>query len=109
MRPAFQGATWDQISLPTIKQYLKKRTAKTRGNREMALLSVIWNWARGEGYTALPWPAAGMERSKWKNTEKPRRMHLAPRLLPHVFCFRSRFIDLPNSARPGVQSKIDIS
>lgn len=74
MRPAFQEATWDQITLPSIKAYLKARTAKTQGNREMALLSVIWNWARGEGYTALPWPAAGMERSKWKNPEKPRRM-----------------------------------
>ncbi len=74
MRPAFQAATWDQVDLPALKGYLKARTAKTQGNREMSLLSVIWNWARGEGYTALPWPAAGMERSKWKNKEQPRRM-----------------------------------
>lgn len=74
IRPAFGPATWDQVGLPDIKAYLKKRTAKTQGNREMSLLSVIWNWSRGEGYTNLPWPAAGMERSKWKNKEKPRRM-----------------------------------
>lgn len=74
MRPTFQNATWDQIELVTLKQYLKRRTAKTQGNREMALLSVIWNWARGEGLTTLPWPAAGMEKSKWKNTERPRKM-----------------------------------
>ena len=55
-RPVFAEATWDQVSLPVIKGYLTKRTAKTQGNREMALLSVIWNWARGEGLTALPWP-----------------------------------------------------
>lgn len=74
MRPAFAEATWDQVDLPTIKAYLKKRTAKTQGNREMALLSVIWNWARGEGFVTLPWPAAGMERSKWKNKENARKM-----------------------------------
>lgn len=73
-RPAFGLATWDQVDLPAIKGYLKARSAKTRANREMALLSVIWNWARGEGLTKLPWPAAGMERSKWKNAEKPRKM-----------------------------------
>ena len=74
MRPAFSEATWDQVDMPTIKAYLKARTAKTQGNREMALLSVIWNWARGEGLVSLPWPASGMERSRWKNKEKPRRM-----------------------------------
>lgn len=74
MRPAFSEATWDQVDMPTIKAYLKKRTAKTQGNREMALLSVIWNWARGEGLVSLPWPASGMDRSRWKNKEKPRKM-----------------------------------
>lgn len=74
MRPIFGPATWDQVDLPTIKGYLKRRTAKTQANREMALLSVIWNWARGEGYTTLPWPAAGMEKSKWKNPEKARKV-----------------------------------
>ncbi|WP_432445604.1 hypothetical protein [Variovorax paradoxus] len=54
--------------------YLRARSAKTQGNREMALLSIIWNWARIEGMTTPPWPAAGMEKSKWKNPEKPRRM-----------------------------------
>ncbi|BEP34275.1 tyrosine-type recombinase/integrase [Variovorax sp. V59] len=74
LRPPFGPATWDQVDLPTLKGYLRARSAKTQGNREMALLSVIWNWARIEGMTTLPWPAAGMEKSKWKNPEKPRRM-----------------------------------
>lgn len=74
IRAPFGPATWDQVDLPTIKGYLRKRSAKTQANREMALLSIIWNWARGEGYTTLPWPAAGMERSKWKNPEKPRKI-----------------------------------
>ncbi len=74
IRPVFGPATWDQVTLSTIKGYLKKRTAKTQANREMALLSIIWNWARGEDLNSLPWPAAGMEKSKWKNPEKPRRV-----------------------------------
>lgn len=77
LRPAFQAATWDQVDLPSIVGYLRKRSAKTQGNREMAVLSIIWNWARTEGYTTLPWPAAGMEKSKWKNPEKPRKIKVA--------------------------------
>lgn len=34
---------------------------KTRANREKALLSHIWNWAREEGYTKLPNPCAGVK------------------------------------------------
>lgn len=74
LRPPFGPATWDQVDLPTLKAYLRARTAKTQANREMALLSIIWNWARGEGMTTLPWPAAGMEKAKWKNTEKARKI-----------------------------------
>lgn len=74
LRPSFQAATWDSIDLSTLKRYLKLRTAKTQANREMSLLQVVWNYARGEGLTPLPWPAAGMEKSKWKNKEQPRRI-----------------------------------
>ena len=85
MRPAFSGATWDQVDLPSIKGYLKKRTAKTQGNREMSLLSIIWNWARGEGYTSQPWPASGMERSRWKNKEQAREFEVTPELFAAVY------------------------
>lgn len=74
MRPSMKDSTWDAVDLPLLKAYLKGRSAKTQGNREISLLSIIWNWARVEGLTNLPWPAAGMERSKWKNAEKPRRI-----------------------------------
>lgn len=74
LRPVFGGATWADVGMPDLKAYLRSRSAKTQANREISLLSIIWNWARLEGYTALPWPAAGMERSKWKNTEKPRKV-----------------------------------
>ena len=85
LRPVFGEATWDQVDLPSLKAYLRPRTAKTQGNREMALLSVIWNWARGEGYTSLPWPAAGMERSRWKNREAAREFEVTPQLFAAVY------------------------
>jgi hypothetical protein len=85
MRPAMQHSTWDQIDLPALRGYLDKRSAKTQGNREMALLSIIWNWARTQGFTALPWPAAGMEKSRWKNKEKPRRMKVEDEVFAAIF------------------------
>lgn len=85
LRPVFNTATWDAITFPVLKQYLKKRTAKTQGNREMALFSIIWRWAFGEGYTTLPWPAAGMERSKWKNKEEARVFEVTDALFAAVY------------------------
>lgn len=88
LRPVFGPATWDGISLLDLRQYLKARTGKTQANREIALLSVIWNWARLEGYTVEPWPAAGMSRVKWKNPERPRQfkptMDLFAAVYPHA-------------------------
>ncbi|HEV2540255.1 MAG TPA: tyrosine-type recombinase/integrase [Frateuria sp.] len=46
-----------------VRQYLQWRgeKAKVRANREKALLSHIWNWARATGYTALANPCAGVK------------------------------------------------
>lgn len=85
LRPVFGEATWDQIDMPSLKAYLRARTAKTQGNREMSLLSIIWNWARLEGMTQLPWPAAGMERSRWKNEEQAREFEVTPELFDAVY------------------------
>jgi hypothetical protein len=76
LRPVFGASTWDAIEFTHLKGYLKARNAKTQGNREMALLSIVWNWARGEGLTKLPYPAAGMERARWKNKEQARQFEV---------------------------------
>lgn len=85
LAPVFGPATWDQVDFPGLKRYLRERTAKTQANREMSLLQIVWNWARSEGLTALPWPAAGMERSKWKNTEAPRQFEVTDELFGAVY------------------------
>lgn len=54
----------DDIEPQNVAQYMKWRQAKTRAIREKALLSHLWNWARGEGYTKLPNPCAGVRVKK---------------------------------------------
>lgn len=48
-----------------VRQYMTWRTKKGKGyvraNREKALLSHIWNFARERGYTDLPNPCAGVK------------------------------------------------
>ncbi|CAB3675317.1 hypothetical protein LMG26690_01292 [Achromobacter animicus] len=85
LRPVFAGATWESIELVHLTGYLRRRTAKTRGNREMALLQIVWNWARKEGYTAAHWPAAGLEKSRWKNPEKAREFEVTDDLFEAVY------------------------
>ena len=77
--------TWDAVKLPMLKQYLQKRTAKTQGNREMSVLQIVWNWARTEGLTELPWPAHGMEKSKWKNKEQARTFQVSDAVFNAVY------------------------
>jgi hypothetical protein len=49
LRPVFGAACWAEVTLPALKDYLRNRTAKVQANRELSLLSIVWNWARGEG------------------------------------------------------------
>jgi integrase len=44
-----------------VRQYLDWRAAKVRANREKALLSHIWNFARQKGITAMPNPCRGVK------------------------------------------------
>jgi site-specific recombinase XerC len=68
--PVFGPATWDQVTPKTITGYLKTRSAKTQGNREMALLSVIWAWAVREELVKTKFPLLGIR--GWKNKEQAR-------------------------------------
>jgi len=56
-------APLEAIKPINVRQYLTWRgaTAKIRANREKALLSAIWNFARDQGYTDLPNPCAGIK------------------------------------------------
>lgn len=59
-------APLEAIEPQHVVQYLRQRgkTAPVRANREKALLSAIWNFARSSGYTALANPCAGVKGHK---------------------------------------------
>lgn len=59
-------APLDAIEPLHVKQYLRYRgkTAPVRANREKALLSAIWNYARECGYTKLANPCSGVKGHK---------------------------------------------
>ncbi|NUU35171.1 tyrosine recombinase XerC [Pseudomonas sp. C2B4] len=59
-------APLEAIEPKHVSQYLRHRgkTAPVRANREKALLSSIWNFARENGYTSLANPCAGVKGNK---------------------------------------------
>ncbi len=77
--------TWDVVKMRHLVAYLETRKGKTQANREMSLFQVIWNFARIKGMTELPWPAAGMERSKWKNPERAREREISDEMFGAIY------------------------
>lgn len=68
LRAVFDPAPIDAITPAMIAQYRDSRSAKTRANREIALLSHVFNTAREWGLTIRDNPCLGVR----KNKEKPR-------------------------------------
>jgi len=68
LRPTFDGAPIDSITPANIAGYRDARTAKVRANREIALLSHVFNMAREWGLTERENPCQGVR----KNKEVPR-------------------------------------
>lgn len=68
LRAVFDSAPIDAITPHDIARYRDARTAKVRANREVTLLSHVFNMAREWGYMAGENPCRGVR----KNKEKPR-------------------------------------
>lgn len=83
LRPVFGGMAWDEVDLPSLRLYLDMRSAKTQGNREMALMRIVWGKALLWGMTRLPWPAAGVR--GWKNPEAPREFEVTEAMFQAVY------------------------
>ncbi len=63
----------DAIRPVHVRKYMDwRKDAKVSANREKALLSHIWNWARDRGYTDLTNPCAGIK----KNRERGRDVYV---------------------------------
>ncbi|MEI8170635.1 MAG: integrase [Rhodoferax sp.] len=80
---AFGQMAWHEITLPILMQYLELRTAKTQGNRELAVLSILWGWAIKWGMTQLVWPATNVK--DWKNKEGAREFEVTDELFDAVY------------------------
>lgn len=80
---AFGQMAWHEITLPVMRQYLDARSAKTQGNRELSVLSIVWSKARLWGMTQLPWPAAGVK--DWKNPESARQFEVTDAIFNAVY------------------------
>lgn len=85
LRAVFEPGRWADIDMPVLVRYLDERKAKRRSNLELSVLSVIWNWSILKGLTKLPFPAAGMARSKWKNKEHAREVDVTPELFNAIY------------------------
>ncbi|QHG64302.1 tyrosine-type recombinase/integrase [Pseudomonas putida] len=68
LRPFFEKAPIEAISPALVAQYRDARSAPVRANREIALLSHVYNMAREWGLTAKENPCQGVR----KNKEVPR-------------------------------------
>jgi hypothetical protein len=68
-----------------LVEYAQRRSGKTQANRELAVLSIVWNWARTVDLTKLPFPAAGMSRARWKNRERPRKVEVTEALFAAIY------------------------
>ncbi|MGG5223457.1 phage integrase [Pseudomonas syringae pv. coryli] len=66
LRKGFESAPIDAITPSMVAQYRDARTAKTRANREIALLSHVYNMAREWGFTDRENPCAGVRKNKEK-------------------------------------------
>lgn len=70
----FKDAPLSQIKPLHIRQYIDKRGKReTSANREIALFSTMFNYAREWGWIDTENPAAGVR----KNSEKPRDMYIS--------------------------------
>ena len=68
--PAFKEFQLEEIKPKHIREYLDKRSAKVSANREKAVLSLIFNWARGKGITDVPNPCLGIEGNEERSRER---------------------------------------
>lgn len=105
LRAAFADAPIDAITPQIIAQYRDKRSGKVRANREISLLSHIYNMAREWGITERENPAAGVR----KNKERPRDFYAGPEIWNAVYaCAASELRDAMDLAYLTGQRPADV-
>jgi integrase len=95
LRPAFKGMAFEEIRPVHIRQYLDRRSKKIAANREIAVLSIMFNWAREKGILDLPNPCLGVSR----NQETPREKYVTD----------EEYVQTYDKAPPLVQDLMDLA
>lgn len=72
LRKFFGTNRLDTIEPVHVRQYLDRRSKKGVANTEVAVLGLIWNWARSTGKTSKANPCAGID----KNYMPPRERYV---------------------------------
>lgn len=72
LKHVFGAARLPQIKPMHVRGHLDSRKAKTAANREISLLSHLFNWARSKGITDAENPVRGVK----KHTERPRETYV---------------------------------
>ncbi len=81
LRAAFADAPPEAVTPHACAQYRDARTAKVRANRELALLSHIYNTGREWGVITCDNPVTGVR----KNKEKPREFYASDEIWSAVY------------------------
>ncbi len=92
---AFGAMPLDDIQPVDIRAYLDRRSAKVAANREIALLSHIFNVAREWGMTAAANPCAGVTRHR----ERAREVYVTDAMFQAVYA----------AAAPELQAAMDLA
>lgn len=92
---AFGHARPSQIKPLHIRQYLDQRSAKVAANREIALLSAVWNWARERGQIDLPNPCLGVRRNRESGRE--------------IYVTDTEFRSVWDASPPELQDALDLA
>lgn len=95
LRLAFKPMLLEQIRPKHVSEYLDRRTRKVSANREVAVLSIIWNWARSKGLTDKANPCEGIDR----NPESPRERYVET----------EEFNEVWEKACPELQDAMDLA
>lgn len=67
---SFSDLPLGQAEPSHVRWYLDNRSAKVRGNREIALFSAIWNWGIDAGLHKFPNPCRGIKRNKERRRDR---------------------------------------
>jgi len=91
----FGNGCLEDLKPKDIRRYLKQRSAPIAANREMAVFSHMFNWARQEGHTDAPNPCLGVDR----NPESPRKVRISNDSYDVVY----------SQAPPHIQDAMDLA